>query len=205
MRLDLALNDVLRTGSHVRLLRMLDAQTSGVPVSAREAARRAGISHPTASKGLGELTSQGLATVLRIPQTDLYELNREHVLYEPLHMLFERERAVRQELLAVLRKRLAKRLRQGQAAYLFGSAAKGEMNSRSDIDLAIVMPKQKGELGPELSDIEDEIQQRFGTRLNVIVGTKELVTTGKRRRAGRELWDVITREGLQVFPAGARS
>lgn len=196
MRLDAPLNDVLRTGSHVRLLRVLDGQTPGVPVSAREAARRAGISHPTASKALGELAVQGVTTVFRIPQTDLYELNRTHVLYEPLHSLFQKERDLRSQLVGFLRRRLAGRLGQGDAAYLFGSAARGGMRETSDIDVAIVTRKRRSaRRPPETSDLEAEVRRRFGTRLNVMVGTKDLAKRSKRRRAATEVWDIIAREG----------
>jgi len=55
MRLDRPLDDLFERGSHVRVLRALHELPDGFRTSARELARRASVSHPTASRVLAAL------------------------------------------------------------------------------------------------------------------------------------------------------
>src|SRR2546428_6465928 len=98
MRLAYPLDDAFAGRSHVRVLRALDGLPDGLPVSARELARRSRLSHPTASKVLASLASQGIVLARRAPRTDAFELNREHVLVEKLRPIFEWERLLLREL-----------------------------------------------------------------------------------------------------------
>jgi DNA-binding transcriptional ArsR family regulator len=180
MRLDNALDDVFATGSHVRVLRALVDLPDGLTVSGRDIARRAGVSQPTAAEVLRALEDQGLLIVGRRPRAGYYRLNPEHVLAPALSDIFARERQTRSDL----ERRLADGLgglRDVEAAYLFGSAARGDMRPNSDIDVAI---KSRHELPEDIPTL-DGLYRRFGNRVNVI-RLREHGAVGLRAAIGRE-------------------
>jgi len=163
VRLQEPLDDLFATGSHVRVLRALDALPGSVTVSGRELARRAGVSQPTAREVLASLERQGLLTVGRSLRRDSYRLNPEHVLVPLVRGLFEREGSVPEDL----ERGVADAVREiadVRGAYLFGSAARGDMRPNSDIDVAITSSHALPEEIPEL----EAIFRRFGNRVNVI-------------------------------------
>lgn len=201
MRITEALDDVLASRGHLRTLRALDALPEGLGVSARDLARRAQVAHNRASEVLNALTQLGLARVQRAGRADLYQLNREHVLYPALHQLFGEETKVHTELQRFLRRRLAK-IDHVREAFIFGSVARRESRAGSDIDLALVMPPS----GPtaaeqrELDELAREVRVRFGSELGVHVSPQPLAHRIEGR-AGRALWRRIAAEGIRLIPA----
>lgn len=200
MRITEALDDVLASRGHLRILRALDALPEGLGVSARDLARRAQVAHNRASEVLSSLTQLGLARVQRAGRADLYQLNREHALYYALHQLFDQETKVQTELQRFLRRRLAK-LDHVREAFIFGSVARGESGAGSDIDLALVMPPS----GPtaaeqnELDELARDVRGRFGSELGVHVSPQPLANRVEGR-AGRALWRRIAAEGIRLIP-----
>src|SRR5437763_13989586 len=88
MRLDMPLDDVLRTKSHVRVLRALHRLLPGLEISGRDVAMRAGVSRPAATEALRSLVGQGLVHIRRARRVEYFELNRRHVLGEDRRRLF---------------------------------------------------------------------------------------------------------------------
>jgi len=200
VRLTAALDDVLATRGHVRVLRALDALPEGLGVSARDIARRAEVAHNRASEVLSALTDIGLTRVQRAGRSDLYQLNRLHVLNRALHELFRHEAAVEVELRKFLRRRLSKL--NVREAYIFGSVARGESRADSDIDLAVVIDEPGPTVGEraELDELAADVRERFGGRLGVHLGTKPLAAR-VRGRVGRDLWRRIAEEGIRLLPS----
>lgn len=199
MRLDHPLDDLFQGRSHVRVLRALHELPEGFGASGREVARRAGVSHPTALGVLASLVEQGVATVRRAAHADAYALNREHALVRLVAPLFEAERGMRDELLAILAERLAAVRLRIRAAYVFGSAARGEMLPDSDIDLAVVCaPADEDGVRTALEPVEEEVRRRFGNALNLIIGTRDPAVLGGGRGAGASLWRHVLAEGIPV-------
>ncbi|MEO8633103.1 MAG: nucleotidyltransferase domain-containing protein [Chloroflexota bacterium] len=163
MRLQDPLDDLFATGSHVRVLRALAVLPPTAAVSGRELARRARVSQPTTRDVLASLERQGLLLVTRSLKRDAYRLNPDHVLVPVVRDLFDRERSVGEDvemsIAAVVRK-----LPGVRAAYLFGSAARGDMRPDSDLDVAIESPRPIPEDSPEL----EAFHGRFGNRINII-------------------------------------
>ncbi len=95
-------------------------------------------------KSLGRLVEQGTVIATEIGNRRIYELNSKHVA------------APVAELLAGLRPELFKRIRQALSkwrpspfyACVFGSAARGDGTSESDIDLLLIHPPRHGEHSP---------------------------------------------------------
>lgn len=200
MRLTHPLDDVFPGRSHVRILRALDELPDGVPVSARELARRSGLSHPTASNVLASLVSQGIVLARRAPRADRFELNRRHVLVEKLRPVFEWERQLFREFMGFIA-RAIERAPAVSAAYLFGSVVRGEMTSTSDIDLAVVVldPSSITETESALDRVATAVRERFGNRLNVTIGSAPIDQLRRSSRPGHRLWTSIVREGIAVI------
>src|SRR2546428_13310908 len=106
MQLTNALDGVFAGRSHVRVLRALDELPIGLPASARELARRSGLSHPTASSVLAAFTGQGIVLARRGLRGDTFELNRRHRLGEGLHPLFEWDGPLLQGMVTFLAQRI---------------------------------------------------------------------------------------------------
>lgn len=202
MRLDEPLDDIFASASHVRLLRALFALPSEMGSSGRDLARRAGVSHPRANEVLAGFAEQGLVTVQRLPRTDLYRLNRRHALAEPLGKLFELEPRLKFELLSLVARELKAWKLPINEARIFGSAARGPMARSSDVDLALVTSRE-GVAAVEAAaqEIAETVRARFGTRLNVLVGSPSLERLSSGRQTGRGVWQAIEREGIDVLAA----
>lgn len=199
MRLNSPLDDALATASHVRVLRKLLSAPLGLPTSGREIARRAGLSHPTATKVLRDLEHQGLVRARRQVGAEGYTVNKKHVLVQPIEHLFEAEDAIPGRITDWMRA-LFEEHRDVKAAYLFGSAARGEMTRSSDIDIAVLAPGARAdELEERLDSIVAELRERTGAPVQLIVAT----SSPDRFRGGRKrLWDRIASEGLLIKGPG---
>jgi predicted nucleotidyltransferase len=202
MRLDQPLDDVFASASHVRLLRALFGLPSGMGRSGRDLARRAGVSHPRANQVLADLSDQGLAQVQRLPRTDLYSVNRHHALAKALGELFELEPKLKFDLLSLVASELKVRHLPVKEARIFGSAARGAMAPGSDVDLALVTSRESvAAVEAAAQEIAEQARERFGTRLNVLVGSPSLERLSTSRQAGHGVWQAIERDGLDVFAA----
>ncbi len=201
MRFDAPLDDVFQGQSALRVLRAAIELPEGFGASAREIARRAGISHPTASKVLGSLAVQGLVLVRRTGRGDDYEINRDHVLFDELAGLLEFERSLSKDLVSFLATEIAKEAPEVKRAFLFGSVAWEEAAVDSDIDLAVLCT---GESRPSveagLLRIGEAVRRRFGNRLSVQVKSPGSVPL-EDLLVGQQLspmWRRILREGLPI-------
>jgi predicted nucleotidyltransferase len=200
MRLDEPFDDIFASASHVRVLRALFALPSGMATSGRDLARRAGLSHPRANQVLADLAEQGLVAVQRLPRTDLYRLNRHHALAEPLGKLFELEPKLKLELLSLVARELKARRLPVKEARIFGSAARGAMAPTSDVDLALVTSRDNvAAVEAAAQEIAETARERFGTRLNVLVGSPSLERLSKGPESKQGVWQAIEREGLDVL------
>ena len=201
MRLTHPLDDVFASKSYVRVLRALDELPAGLPVSARELARRSGLSHPTTSGVLAALAAQGIVIARRALRADAFELNRRHALIERLRSLFEWERQLQEELVRFLCREIGRRAPWISSAYLFGSSARAEMTRTSDIDLAVVIPNlaQTQETEVALEGVASATRERFGNRLGVTIGVSSINNLRRPGRPGHRLWARIAQEGIAVI------
>ncbi|MGH8998748.1 MAG: helix-turn-helix domain-containing protein [Acidimicrobiia bacterium] len=167
----------------------------------REVARLAGVSANRASQVLSDLAEHGLVAVEERGAGRLCRLNRSHLAAEPLLALV----GLRARLLELLRSEVGSWARRPMHLSLFGSAARGDGTTASDLDLLVVRPDRR-------SDAEDERwdQQLFdsGERLMAATGNRAawLVTTpSDLRRAVKAGEPIVTewrRDGIHL--AGKR-
>lgn len=201
MRLTDPLDDVFRGRSHAPVLRALFGLPEGVDASIREIARRAGVTHPTASGVLERLRAQGLALRHRTPLADGYRINPSHVLAKPLKDLLDAEAAVPGQLEQTLRDLIVDRAPGVREVYVFGSAVDGTMRPDSDIDVAMVCPPRRAPgLTRIIEEISDEVAERFGNRVDVQIGTRSIEELTRPGRSGYRIWQRVSKDGRRIFP-----
>jgi predicted nucleotidyltransferase len=200
MRFDRAVDDLFATASFAPVLRALVGLPSGFGVSAREIGRRAGVTHPTASKVLGSLAEQGLVFIRRSQTGDEFAVNRDHLLAQAVLPLFELERSARSDLITFLARSLRRHAPDLQAAYLFGSAAWGEMEPGSDLDLGVICPPPiSHRVERALAKIAQEVRSRYGNRLTWMVGDQiSIAASSLRSRRTPPIWRRILKEGIPI-------
>jgi predicted nucleotidyltransferase len=148
------------------------------PLTGREVARlvRAG-SQPTVNAALRRLAEDGLVRATEAGNAYLYTLNREHLGAPAI------------ELLAGIRAEFERRLRAEIAAWkvapahlsLFGSAARGQGDTRSDIDVFVVRPPRVSEREPRWRAQLERLSDRIYTWTGNHVGLSEISATDIRR------------------------
>jgi predicted nucleotidyltransferase len=108
------------------------------PLGGREAARLAGVSQNGAWRALRRLVDQGV--VIEQPaggRSMLYTLNRDHIAAEPIITLTR----LRSILIERLKEHLGGWEVQPIHASIFGSAARGDGDTESDIDILVIRPR----------------------------------------------------------------
>jgi predicted nucleotidyltransferase len=165
------LDDLLGTTTKVRLLRALVPLNR--PVSGREAARLAGVSH-IALRALEELGSAGILNQGEATGQHLFTFNRRHHLAPVIEHLFDHERHYTSTIFA----RLGEAIEAAdsvESAMIFGSSARGEAGPGSDLDVLVVVKGQKAREGVHsaLVDLAPGLSTEFGVRLSPIVITLE--------------------------------
>ena len=103
------------------------------PLHLREIARRAELSASGTQAELKNLESAGIVLVAKSGNQMLYKLNPDCPLYLEIRMIIVKTVGVADGI----RKRL-KNIKAVKLAYIFGSFASGEFESRSDVDLMVV-------------------------------------------------------------------
>lgn len=111
---------------------------STLPRSGREVARRAGRSNTGVQHVLDRLVEHGLVDRMEVGRTYLYTLNWDHLLASAVEQMAEAQ----SELIIRLREVIGAWEVPALHASLFGSAARGDGDVDSDIDLFIVRSEQ---------------------------------------------------------------
>jgi predicted nucleotidyltransferase len=99
-----------------------------------ELIRIAGSGTGAVHRQLGRLAEAGLVTTTRIGNQKHYQANRDSPVFADLHGLIVKTAGVAEPL----RRALAGNAREIQAAFVYGSVAKGKDRAASDIDLMVI-------------------------------------------------------------------
>lgn len=154
-----------------------DASTEGV----RRAARR--------------LAAQGLVSMERVGQAHTYSLNRDHLLAEPVLRIAQ----VRATFTARVRDHVDGWDEEPEVVVLFGSAARGQMRSDSDIDLFVV--GRGGEVwDDQLDRLTQAVRRWTGNDARVLEMTPEEVADAL---GAEPIMDDLLRDGKVLWGSPA--
>lgn len=150
------LTGILGSAGNVRALRTL--ASGGAPLSAPQIARTSGLTPRGVRLVLAGLVEQQIVVTHGAGRAVLHALNDAHPLAAALVALFREEQQRWERLLDAVRARLSRHGAAVRAAWLYGSVARGEDTSRSDIDIALLVasPEVADRLREELMPVEDE-------------------------------------------------
>ncbi len=138
------------------VLQVLAATTAGC-TAANVHQRLAKGSNEGVRKVLARLVQQGVVIADRTTRYPVYHLNREHVAVPHIEALSR----VRDEILARIRTEVSTWTIQPAHSSLFGSFARGDATSVSDIDLLIVEPESPAPLGDAWLTQLDRLGERI--------------------------------------------
>ncbi len=193
MKLTRALDHVLGSLTKLRLLRaMLSFQ--GRSWTGRELAGAARVSTAQAARALSDLADVGV--VLREVRGRSYswEVNPDHVLFAPLSALFHREAGLRTELMRQVT--LALGSAPIEQARLFGSFARGDERSDSDVDLFLRI--RTAAYGVRIADAIGRVRARIWTRFGNPVTALVYTNAEAKRPPNPGLMASIDREGIEL-------
>ena len=162
------------------ILHVLTGTTEGL--TGRRIAELAARTQEGTRKALGRLVEAGLVERQEAGNSILYELNRRHLAAPAVEQLVDLRRALVRQLTETLE---GWKPRPAHAS-MFGSAARGDGDVRSDIDLFIVRPASvpADDTGwREQSDrLPVEVHQWTGNHANLVEVTEAALGDLRRRR-----------------------
>jgi len=149
------------------VLRVL-ARTTGVLTGREVAALTGRRSHSGVLDALNRLTEHGLVNRVELNRAYLFTLNREHLAAPAVELLME--------MRAELRRRMRSTLDSWEIApthvSMFGSAARGDGGTASDIDLLIIRPSGVEDddtmWRTQLADLKDQIRRWTGNYAQIV-------------------------------------
>jgi predicted nucleotidyltransferase len=125
-------------------------------------------SHSGVLAALNRLTEHGLVIRVELNRAHLYALNRDHLAAPAVEILAE----VRQRLIERMQNTIGEWRIAPAHVSLFGSTARGDGSTRSDIDLFVVRPSAVDEDEPswrdQIDDLRDRIRRWTGNHASVI-------------------------------------
>lgn len=154
------------------------------PLSGREVARLGGSPKTTVARALKRLVEHGLVEAREAGSgvVTLYTLNRDHLAADPVLSLL----SLRQTFV----QRLTNELEGWQArpyhASLFGSAARGDGNTKSDIDIFMVRPAEVDAETPswrgQLYDLQERVLRWTGNHAGIAEVSMEVLERLRHER-----------------------
>lgn len=166
-----------------------------VPVTIRALARHAGVAPQTALTVVNELSEAGIVSVEHAGSAQMTSLNRAHLVAEPLILLCR----TRARLVARLTDELT-----GwsglAAAWLFGSAARGNGDRASDVDLLLVAERSiETEAWADLTArVISEVRTWTGNEAQLVEHTTHSFAQLVRDR--NPFVDAIREDGISLTP-----
>jgi len=181
MRFRHPLDDIFRTATRVKILRLL-ARTPDMIFTGREIARNIGVASSNVSLALSHLEKIGVLHSVAKRRSLLYRLNTRHILCERLlRNLFDKEAG---NLSYVLEELFLRWPRDIRSAICYGSVARGEEGVSSDVDVCFVIrdSSRRSPVLRVLEQVQAEFYLRTGNRFSPYVISSLSFAVRYRRR-----------------------
>lgn len=133
-------------------------------------------------------------TTLGQQRSQLHQLNETHPFAEPLKALFASELAHWEALARELRETLAG-FRPVKAAWLYGSAARGDDRPGSDVDIAIAVEGDVGRTTDAVREAMHTLEDRYQASISVVALSPIDILA---RADDDPWWAEVVRDGLAL-------
>lgn len=181
----------------VRAATLLALRRTVAPMTGREVARRAGASQPAVQEALKHFVEHGLVRSQPAGAANLYSLNEQHLLIAAIDQAFD----VRAKFVSRMAQAIGNWEIPPPHVSLFGSMARADGDTQSDIDLLVLRPEVADEEAElvwhgQLDTLVHEVKLWTGNRTAVVeLNSDELQTMNRTKH---RLLDEIRRDGIRV-------
>ncbi len=170
MKINRPLDQLFANEARIQILRTLFKFPG--EFTGRHIARLSNLPHATARLNLKVLEESDILNVKYAGKSKLYSLNKDNIMYKPLASLFEAEESVMNKLQAKLVSALQSYQdirNQLVHASLYGSIAKGDERSDSDIDILLLFKHHVDDsrIYEVFEPLKEEIFKHYGNELHI--------------------------------------
>ncbi len=158
------LDNVFATWSNIAVLRVLNRVKTGL--SGREIAKQANMSAPSSLEALSSLENLNIVTRQRGGREHFFFLNREHYIVRKIIIpILSSERKFSESIYLDIEKELG---RHSLSLIVFGSTARSEEKTESDLDLCIVFSGagMKNKIENIITELNLSLFKKYGVSLS---------------------------------------
>ena len=190
------LDEVLGTRALVRVVRVLAAHGGSLAVA--DIARRAKLTLPSVRTALRRLVDLEVATGIGVGRSMVASLRSEHPLVPSLIGLFEAEQEQATGVLRAVREAAGRLSPVPWGVWLYGSVARGEDHTGSDIDIALVTADPHPTAQADaLRDAVSKARAASTDRVSVIAMGPEDVRRAARKKT--PFWHNLERDAVVLL------
>ncbi len=177
------LDKILNNEVKVKILRFLCK--TGVEWSGRQLAKEIRISPATCHKALRELNNERVLLLRSVGKSYLYHLSEENfVVSDLLKPLYERESKILKEIYKTIVESVSSPVINNIVSIaIFGSVQKEKEHSVSDIDILVLVGKEKDKVKTEknFERVNENIVRKFGNTVSPYIQTVREFKLKRRR------------------------
>lgn len=173
MKIHDKLDEILKHGSKIKILRFLFAEKD--EHTGRAVAKGIKMSPSSAYNTLQVMKKEGLISAKKKGNAILYRLQENnYAVKKLLAPLFEKEKAVYDDVALFIRKSLMKHKSEVISIAIFGSIARKEETSGSDIDLLVIVENKNGKIkiNKAIDELSAAIAKSFSAALSPYILTR---------------------------------
>ncbi|MSO43876.1 MAG: nucleotidyltransferase domain-containing protein [Thermoleophilia bacterium] len=153
---------VIETPFDMEVIRVLSGTTGALSGRRVAGLVRTG-SRPTVLRSLNRLAGLGLLDVTAVGRANMFSFNREHLAAPALEELM----TLRRRLIDVITEQVRTLTPPPRAAGLFGSAARGDGDEESDLDILLISDSGETPETWQLHEVADHLRRRVGNVANL--------------------------------------
>ena len=195
MRFNASLLDILNSAKKLKIVKFL--LTHEASMSEREIASILKVSHMSINRTMRELSEVNFVNFITVGKAHLWKVNRKSYAFKVLSEFIKGVSGIKDPLddlkgmiLNNMPKNLIKRV------ILFGSVAKGEEETDSDIDVFFLVKntKDKEKIEPAIDKLSNACLETYGNRLSPYVLTEQEAKKKTRQKFLSEI-----NRGIEIF------
>ncbi len=191
---------ILGTPAAVRILRELSLHGGEIPTTAL--AERIRLSRQGTIGAIKRLLETGVIEQVGAGHAVSYRIDRRHPLSKPLTGLFKAEVARVDRIFHLIREFAADCEKGLVSIWLYGSVARHEDRSDSDLDLMVVMEEETGLTAA--SALREKLRQLRDRALNPSVTALTVNDIHRMAATRRSDWDEVAEDAVVLYGASPR-